>query len=1221
MTNVASPPQAPEFTQEQQKIISHRGSAVVLAGAGSGKTRVIVEWYCRALLHFWDDADFDQIVVVTFTEKAGAELKSRIRKRLKELSESERGKLTDKQWQRLTKAIQFLSIAPIGTIHSYCAKLLRDLWEIAGVDPDFKILDTLEQLQLARECIEKTLAKWENGSPDQQDALVGLLTLSTRKNRLIEILQNLLSRRIEFEPIAERYLENDDLANLPARVHELCDEWNKDIPLSRLQELGKILNNLETDGELRRAAAMLEDPSSPEDERVETAKTVLETLLTKDNRLRKKYINLQNSCPHLETKLGELRDFLSPYWRRANSREEDETLLTFSCLLGHIFLDVLREYRGACSGQTNGLRQDLFDFPELEIRVRDLLKNEPTVRKEVTQKLKALIVDEYQDTSRIQWEIFRLLSGEAAAEPFLFVVGDRNQAIYTWRNASSEVFQETQAFICDRKKGATFSLTSNFRSAPVILEVVNDVCGELIGEYQKLIPGNLQNNHTILPSGVVYLEMSIPERNADPAASDSPPANSSRIDRDHFQAYAIATTVKQLVSAEVCKEGDIAILCRKRRYFPLLEMALRKCKVDFITHGGAALFDQPEIVDVVNVLRVVLDSEDDLAMLGMLRGGLFRCSDDMLFRIAFGRRGSLWKRCKDALEDKDRNGAAQRNSVLDPYEKDHLQFALNLCEHLRRRLGAAGTDVIIEDILDRTGAWGLYSFTRGEQALTNLRKLVSLARRFGTQSIGAFLEFAEAQEDQQAAEAEAPIPAAMESKIKIMTIHAAKGLEFPVVILPYLETSINTTASNPISDGEQWFLYSPPEMSSPLLELLKENQKLRAREEEKHVLYVGMTRASKLLILAATPEGKNNALGWLTPVILGDRFEEVRDLTHLLAELSNPSASNRRWRLELTSGTEFDSDASTFSASFADSEREESATEIEPTPALDSTCSLSSEGPRYNWSVLTPERAHVPRHLTVTVSEFLTFRQSPELYFIKYILENPAAGTNENSPRETDIQPQLSAAERGTLLHETFERMLRMKQDNVEMSRQWLRDRLSTLCPILSEQDVEGELDALCEHVNKALNSDTFKRLRQAQRLRFEVPYLASLTSDIALSGKLDCEAWYDEKELLVVDFKTGEKEEKTPTASGSIYDLQMKIYLWMMWKRDSSLTSYPGIILYTGLGKEQRFDLSPADLMLFDIELKHEAEKFRTFLDKYSHGDILLDERLFGELAKECNT
>jgi len=177
------------------------------------------------------------------------------------------------------------------------------------------------------------------------------------------------------------------------------------------------------------------------------------------------------------------------------------------------------------------------------------------------------------------------------------------------------------------------------------------VCGELIGEYQKLVPGNLQNNHTCIPSGVVYLEMSIPEGNDHPAASDSSPASSSRIDRDHFQAYSIATTVKQLVSAEGCKEGDIAILCRKRRYFPLLEMALRKCKVDFITHGGPALFDQPEIVDVINVLRVVLDSEDDLAMLGMLRGGLFRCSDDMLFRMAFGRRGSLWRRCKDALEE------------------------------------------------------------------------------------------------------------------------------------------------------------------------------------------------------------------------------------------------------------------------------------------------------------------------------------------------------------------------------------------------------------------------------------------------------------------------------------------------------------------------------------------------------------------------------------------
>ncbi len=883
----------PKQTAEQTRAIRERTSSVVLSsGAGCGKTFVLT---ARYLSHLIDDgAEVAQILAITFTDRAAREMRDRIRQALLERRQQERGS-TSVDYDRY---LRDLETAPISTIHAFCGNLLRAYAVQAGIDPAFEVLESVLAGNLqaeAKRTILQGLLLSESRAGKELRELIVLHGWNTVGQAIDALLQEpnpqAWSSWLQADPksIAEDWFQR--------KRRELLPLW-RDYLLAASPELVYARRTLQT------VLSMVSDPTAQRlvktilDEidhlptQIEALPSQLEYIIewATVRKAPKKHWPSDEIYEAVKSALEELRRGLKE--RFALFLEEPKELAE-TVRLGQCYLRVAEEvFQGY---QARKQRAGVLDFQDLLIRARQLLYDRPEVRDALRQRFRYVLLDEFQDTDPIQMDLVRTLLGEIGLEVGkLFAVGDHKQSIYRFRGAEVRLFQQLRQSVPETGR---LGLTINFRSQPPILDFVNGLCHKRLSDYEPL--QSLQERRNPLPC-IEFLwsvpplapQLSTPEANSAKAGSavvPSPPTEETENDGDtspstdretaeqrrRREADAIAQRIRELLLDDTprivdkktgqlrrVRAGDIVLLFRSMSSVATYETALRRLGLDYYLVGGRAFFAQQEIFDLLNLLRVLENPQDSFSLAGVLRSPFCCLSDETLFVLSQSPSEGLWssltdEACLSQLPTDQR--------ILVERAARHLQRWRNLKDRLPipRLIGAILDDSAYDAALQ-------FEFL-GERKLANLWKLIDLARLFDRSALFGLADLIQRLDElvrEQPREEQAATHPETADIIKIMSIHQAKGLEYPVVFIPDFAAA---THGGPESvarwDRELGCLVRPPSEEQELFSdfgwrLSKLFQQVAEWEEDLRILYVACTRARDLLILAAAfPERLNTNAG------------------------------------------------------------------------------------------------------------------------------------------------------------------------------------------------------------------------------------------------------------------------------------------------------------------------------------------------------------------------
>jgi ATP-dependent helicase/nuclease subunit A len=601
----------------------------------------------------------------------------------------------------------------------------------------------------------------------------------------------------------------------------------------------------------------------------------------------------------VKAELSKLRDAAKKVRARL---EPDETATLQAAAQGLRYARLASEARGAyddAKSHRGGL-----DFDDLLVKTRDLLRDHPEAVLDAAGAVEFVLVDEFQDTDPVQAEILRLLAGEAFAEGRLFVVGDFKQSIYRFRGARPKIFQDFRSAF---PAAGRLDLTENFRSTTPVLDFVNALFADAFpGETPHLAAGP-----RALPAGdgpaVEFVWADEPAEDAKPRGRTI--ARELRRVEARWLARLVRTrldegwTVRDRKTGSVrqAHAGDVAFLFRAMTDVAPYEQALAAEGLDFHVVGGSAFYAQQEVQDLVNVLSVVEDPLDPVALAGALRSPFFGLSDDALFWLSAPGRGGLAERflaadaeATDGLSPDDRRRAGRARELLGRWRglKDRLPIA-----------------ELVDRVLDESGYEpALLGEFLGDRKRANARKLVRLARRFdarGGFTLAHFVARLRADLREPPREEQAATTDEEGTSVRLMSIHQAKGLEFPIVVVPDLNRKQDADRSPVLLDPDLGPLVRlgklAPEADpddtggsgqSHGWTMYQTAERAEDEAESIRLFYVATTRARDALILSA---GGGPASRPASPAmrLLDERFDRQTGTCRARLPESWPSPSVR----------------------------------------------------------------------------------------------------------------------------------------------------------------------------------------------------------------------------------------------------------------------------------------------------------------------------------------
>ena len=563
------------FTDEQTLAIERRRGELLLdAGAGSGKTSVLVERFARAVQE--DGVGVAQILTITFTEKAAAELRERIRKRLRESGAEEAARATEGAW--------------ISTIHAFCARLLRTHALDAGLDPEFTVLDERETLPLRLAAFDAALAAAAR-SPEGSE-LISAFGPGTLRGTIASTYAELRARGA-LEPTLPPAAPPPN----PLDLRSAC-LLVEDLALMVQHELGAIRDPgrrvIDAIDLLDLAPAILES-GKPWPGQLERLK-----LGNNANALK------SQACEDYRDALAELQE-MAAQEAVVSARDAFERLL--------------REYGTRYTELKRG--RSALDFTDLELLARELLRR-PEIGNRYRERFTRVMVDEMQDTNSVQLELIDLVT-----QLDLVMVGDAQQSIYGFRHANVELFEERGARL--ERIGARASLQTNFRSRAEILDALNGAFAAALGEsYRPLTPGRHDE-----PSSEPRVELIIADRDAsvpDPDPSVEQLAAPWRV----AEARALATRIRELIDGGQARAADVVVLLRATTDMHVYEQSLEAAGVPTYVIGGRGYWSHPQVTELVAYLRALANPLDTESLYSVLLSPLCGLSLDGLVLTAAG---------------------------------------------------------------------------------------------------------------------------------------------------------------------------------------------------------------------------------------------------------------------------------------------------------------------------------------------------------------------------------------------------------------------------------------------------------------------------------------------------------------------------------------------------------------------------------------------------------
>jgi ATP-dependent helicase/nuclease subunit A len=870
------------LSPEQHAAIFTPGNLVVRAGAGSGKTEVLARRFVALVagdIGGREPLAPDRMAAITFTEKAAWDMRARIEAALlREIAASVEPRLTS-----LRRAIRLLPLARISTIHAFCARILRENSAEAGLDPDFQVLDEHESQTYFEKICKRGLVDAVRGGDKGALHLVRARRMADGGMREsgIQIVMRIVAecarmgRTPEWVYAATRRTA-EQIAAAGDRVADLAAEI-----IRETEEL------LALKGLSPAAASRIAElrPRWPE----------FRKRMRALNRIAKPeaFDVLRDFCPLLPAAQA-LQ--VKPH---VNAIREIVGLNGGTFGLKGTLIGAYGEFRGgdlavqvaelirhvAAIFERAKTADRVVTFDDLLLKARDLLRDKPEAANRYRAAIRALLVDEYQDTDPVQDEIVSLLGDPATpdspAAPELFIVGDEKQSIYRFRGADVRVFNAAR-----ESAPTTLPLSDNRRSAPNILRFVNAL-GALAMKPKESPPPpywvEWRAEHELRPLRETTLDPPVEIIAAigdgggasadDERNGESAPMKLRAEGKRPLEAAALAARISALLSSgelvvdqstgepRPAEPRDIVILLRAFSDVAVYERALVDAGIPSYTVKGRGFFGCREVVDLTELLAAVNDERDSPALAAALRSPFFMLSDRFLLQLALRHR----ERASSGKEPRSLSLASAFWSYPDDFagvgeEAETAARARALLRELRELHDRGSIMDVIDRALAATGYEAvMLGMPQGRQRVANLRKLAELARDFQSQRFFNFHDFVAHLRRLVAEEPHEP-PAQIlgenEQVVRLMTVHQAKGLEFPVVIVADAGRSPGSDNLMPVLDRERGLVMRDAvgsgmdEIPNPLLDQYRKGVKSELEAESMRLMYVALTRARDRLIVS-----------------------------------------------------------------------------------------------------------------------------------------------------------------------------------------------------------------------------------------------------------------------------------------------------------------------------------------------------------------------------------
>ena len=850
-------------------------NVVVLAGAGTGKTTLLVNRLLHALLREPHPFRLTEMLALTFTNKAANEMKGRLREGLQELltacqsptltRESENARLKEFQeryhvsnehiQEKVTAALNDLEKAHLATLHSFAAHVLRLYPLESGVDPHFQEDDGTKFSEIFSEAWNRWL--------DEALSEHGLNHAQWRE--ILDVVDLKGIRGFAFALC-------DDLVSLPELKTQLDSEIQSPALASWLHT------------SKQKMASLVQKYAQPKPRKIERLLESAERLfnlvanegLSGAGNLANEEKALLGSAIGQAPKGWNSEDFLEA---RRIIQSAHRLLNVDERFLGRVvrLLEPFIQHVRRVYAEKGWIR-----FDGLLVRVRDVLRDYPRVREQLKTDFQAIMVDEFQDTDPLQYEILLYL-GEQPGDHCkqwdairlvpgkLFIVGDPKQSIYAFRRADIQAFDQVVHKLT-QDGGVVCTLTTNFRSDGAVLEVVNEVFDRLFVHEDNVQPSNVplmvgrRGEATLSTPGVELCVMA----NAGEEEWDAERA--TRVEAEWLAAWIQDQlhSGKQWVLEHgnriPLRPGHVAVLFRKFTNAHVYLEAMHRRNIPYLTDGERHFYRRQEVIDLVNVLRVLADPTDAIAIVGILRSSLGGVPDQDIMALA--RLGPLDIRRSDTWNEWDSARKPVVQMLFEQLAALHLQA--------KRIPVPEFIDQVFAQlpIVELAAASG-----HGEQAVMNVWKLRDLMAAQVAMPHLSFSGWVDRLVDclmTHPPEPEAALAEETLDAVRVLSIHKAKGLEFPIVVLPGLhQKSAGLDRGAEVTVDWMSGVYGckfPPTWNAGQV-LLWEKEQIREKAEQRRVLYVGMTRARDRLILSGgllTKPNSESFLGFLHHVSNGE---------------------------------------------------------------------------------------------------------------------------------------------------------------------------------------------------------------------------------------------------------------------------------------------------------------------------------------------------------------
>jgi ATP-dependent exoDNAse (exonuclease V) beta subunit len=970
------------FTPDQLEAVDvgkrHLDTCVV-AGPGSGKTTVLVEYFRRLV---GAGVDPLRILAITFTEKAAGNMRKKLGEEFQDDPEI-RGKL-ERAW--------------VSTVHGFCARLLRENAVFAGVDPEFRIVQGNEAWRIEQESIAAAIDGLFQEHPARLRALIRGLSSFEFEEAVLSAYDTMRGAGVRVEdlagfPVPQGVTPGQIAALRDALRHEPVTAWSD----AQRQHLDSILEGAE---------------------RIVTATGPLEGLRAIEG-----FSANLTKCKKgtvARDLVGQLRDRI---------KELKYALITeFYAPQREMLIDILRRFDRLYRERKR--QAGALDFADLEEFAVRLLMEHPDTRARLQGQFDHILMDEFQDTNGQQAELLK----HVRPPDRFYAVGDINQSIFGFRHAEPQGFLEYRAAIVRRGRRLV-NLADNFRSRPEILSAVETIVEDAPGiEPRRLTAGRKFEKPRPVCVDVV-------------AATDL-----------EMEAQWVA---RRILEADFDFK-DVAVLVRNSEVMAVFAAAFDKAGVPYLVNRGKGFYETREVNDLTCLLRVIANPRDEISLAAVLRSPLVAASDESLLRLKImgDNLGASLMRPGAEFDDEDSGKLARFRDRLREWRirREYVSFD--------RLLLAA-----IDDC--------------GYQGGPNIDKFLAQAREAASRmSLDEFVEELALVRASNPREADAT-PEDSANAVQVMTVHSAKGLEFPMVFVAALHKGVNTNAavvtfSPRIGLGARWRNPAVREDKDDLFQHEIRQERARRENEESHrLLYVAMTRAEQQLVLSFS--GKQQPKEWAK--LVADKLNLPLD-TNRDELLTCSAPDGKPWSLRLL------------------------VTDRLPELPLVGQA-FRPVNPEDKVELLSPPEVTEQQNSNATVTDLVAFANCPRQYYLGHYLGL------EGRPRKLEQVEEvggLSASELGTQVHA----LLAGKP--------------------LAEPDEEAQR---LERVFR--QSPLARRVERATRVEREFDFLMAV-EDLVIHGQVDL--WFEEGgELVIVDYKTDSVTATEAHRRARDHALQLRLY------------------------------------------------------------------------------